>query len=89
LVFRLQGNFLQQLLPVNMGIVSKSRKILGVQVVEISALKNLGIDNLIRTTIQVANNKTLHLVFRLQGNFLQQLLPVNMGIVSKSRVNRL
>lgn len=31
---------------------------LGVQVVEISALKNLGIDKLISTTIQVANNKT-------------------------------
>lgn len=38
--------------------IEKLSKILGVQVVEISALKNLGIDNLIRTTIQVANNKT-------------------------------
>lgn len=38
--------------------IEKLSKMLGVQVVEISALKNLGIDNLINTTIQVANNKT-------------------------------
>lgn len=38
--------------------IEKLSKMLGVQVVEISALKNLGIDNLISTTIQVANNKT-------------------------------
>ena len=38
--------------------IEKLSKILGIKVVEISALKNLGIDNLIRTTIQVANNKT-------------------------------
>lgn len=38
--------------------IEKLSKILGVKVVEISALKNLGIDNLISTTIQVANNKT-------------------------------
>lgn len=38
--------------------IEKLSKILGVKVVEISALKNLGIDNLINTTIQVANNKT-------------------------------
>lgn len=38
--------------------IEKLSKILGINVVEISALKNLGIDNLINTTIQVANNKT-------------------------------
>ena len=38
--------------------IEKLSKILGIKVVEISALKNLGIDNLISTTIQVANNKT-------------------------------
>lgn len=38
--------------------IEKLSKILGIKVVEISALKNLGIDNLINTTIQVANNKT-------------------------------
>lgn len=38
--------------------IEKLSKMLGVQVVEISALKNLGIDKLISTTIQVANNKT-------------------------------
>ncbi|MCI5599337.1 MAG: 50S ribosome-binding GTPase, partial [Ruminococcus sp.] len=37
--------------------IEKLSKILGVQVVEISALKNLGIDNLISTTVKVANNK--------------------------------
>ncbi len=37
--------------------IEKLSKILGIKVVEISALKNLGIDNLINTTIQVANNK--------------------------------
>lgn len=38
--------------------IEKLSKMLGVHVVEISALKNLGTDNLINTTIQVANNKT-------------------------------
>lgn len=38
--------------------IEKLSKMLGVEVVEISALKNLGMDNLINTTIQVANNKT-------------------------------
>lgn len=38
--------------------IEKLSKILGIKVVEISALKNLGIDNLINITIQVANNKT-------------------------------
>ena len=38
--------------------IEKLSKMLGVEVVEISALKNLEIDNLINTTIQVANNKT-------------------------------
>lgn len=38
--------------------IEKLSKMLGVQVVEISALKKLGIDKLISTTIQVANNKT-------------------------------
>lgn len=38
--------------------IEKLSKILGIKVVEISALKNLGIDNLISTTIQVANNKS-------------------------------
>lgn len=38
--------------------IEKLSKILGIKVIEISALKNLGIDNLISTTIQVANNKT-------------------------------
>lgn len=38
--------------------IEKLSKILGIKVVEISVLKNLGIDNLINTTIQVANNKT-------------------------------
>ena len=38
--------------------IEKLSKILGIKVVEISALKNLDIDNLINTTIQVANNKT-------------------------------
>lgn len=38
--------------------IEKLSKMLGIKVVEISALKNLGIDNLISTTIQVANNKT-------------------------------
>ena len=38
--------------------IEKLSKILGIKVVEISALKNLGVDNLINTTIQVANNKT-------------------------------
>ena len=38
--------------------IEKLSKILGIKVVEISALKNLGIDNLISTTIQAANNKT-------------------------------
>lgn len=38
--------------------IEKLSKILGIKVVEISALKNLGIDNLINTTILVANNKT-------------------------------
>lgn len=38
--------------------IEKLSNMLGVQVVEISALKNLGVDNLINTTIQVANNKT-------------------------------
>lgn len=38
--------------------IEKLSKVLGIKVVEISALKNLGIDNLISTTIQVANNKT-------------------------------
>lgn len=38
--------------------IEKLSKVLGIKVVEISALKNLGIDNLINTTIQVANNKT-------------------------------
>lgn len=38
--------------------IEKLSKILGIKVVKISALKNLGIDNLINTTIQVANNKT-------------------------------
>lgn len=38
--------------------IEKLSKILGIKVVEISALKNLGIDNLINATIQVANNKT-------------------------------
>lgn len=38
--------------------IEKLSKILGIKVVEISALKNLGIDNLISTAIQVANNKT-------------------------------
>lgn len=38
--------------------IEKLSKKLGIKVVEISALKNLGIDNLISTTIQVANNKT-------------------------------
>lgn len=37
--------------------IEKLSKILGIKVVEISALKNLGVDNLINTTIQVANNK--------------------------------
>ena len=37
--------------------IDKLSKMLGVQVVEISALKNLGIDNLISTTVKVANNK--------------------------------
>lgn len=38
--------------------IEKLSKKLGIKVVEISALKNLGIDNLISTAIQVANNKT-------------------------------
>lgn len=38
--------------------IEKLSKILGIKVVEISALKNLGIDNLISTTIKVVNNKT-------------------------------
>lgn len=38
--------------------IEKLSKMLGIKVVEISALKNLGIDNLISTAIQVANNKT-------------------------------
>ena len=37
--------------------IEKLSKMLGVEVVEISALKNLGIDNLISTTVKVANNK--------------------------------
>lgn len=38
--------------------IEKLSKMLGIKVIEISALKNLGIDNLISTAIQVANNKT-------------------------------
>ncbi len=71
--------------------IEKLSKILGIKVVEISALKNLGIDNLINTTIQVANNKTSPPKFMKYNSNLENTLQYieskinNNSIKEKSR----
>lgn len=71
--------------------IEKLSKILGIKVVEISALKNLGIDNLISTTIQVANNKTSAPKFMKYNSNVENTLQYieskinNNSIKAKSR----
>lgn len=71
--------------------IEKLSKILGIKVVEISALKNLGIDNLINTTIQVANNKTSPPKFMKYNSNIENTLQFieskinNNSIKEKSR----
>lgn len=71
--------------------IEKLSKILGIKVVEISALKNLGIDNLINTTIQVANNKTSPPKFMNYNSNIENTLQYieseinNNSIKAKSR----
>lgn len=71
--------------------IEKLSKILGIKVVEISALKNIGIDNLINTTIQVANNKTSPPKFMKYNSNLENTLQYieskinNNSIKEKSR----
>lgn len=71
--------------------IEKLSKILGIKVVEISALKNLGIDNLISTTIQVANNKTSPPKFMKYNSNIENTLQYieskinNNSIKEKSR----
>lgn len=71
--------------------IEKLSKILGIKVVEISALKNLGIDNLINTTIQVANNKTSPPKFMKYNSNVENTLQYieskinNNSIKAKSR----
>lgn len=71
--------------------IEKLSKVLGIKVVEISALKNLGIDNLINTTIQVANNKTLPPKFMKYNSSVENTLQYieskinNNSIKAKSR----
>lgn len=71
--------------------IEKLSKILGIKVVEISALKNLGIDNLINTTIQVANNKTSPPKFMKYNSSVENTLQYieskinNNSIKEKSR----
>lgn len=71
--------------------IEKLSKILGIKVVEISALKNLGIDNLISTTIQVANNKTSPPKFMRYNSIVENTLQYieskinNNSIKEKSR----
>lgn len=72
--------------------IEKLSKILGIKVVEISALKNLGIDNLINTTIQVANNKTSPPKFMKYNSnientlqFIESKINNNNSIKEKSR----
>lgn len=71
--------------------IEKLSKILGIKVVEISALKNLGIDNLISTTIQVANNKTSPPKFMKYNSNVENTLQYieskinNNSIKAKSR----
>ena len=71
--------------------IEKLSKILGIKVVEISALKNLGIDNLINTTIQVANNKTSPPKFMRYNSIVENTLQYieskinNNSIKEKSR----
>lgn len=71
--------------------IEKLSKILGIKVVEISALKNLGVDNLINTTIQVANNKTSPPKFMKYNSNIENTLQFieskinNNSIKEKSR----
>lgn len=71
--------------------IEKLSKILGIKVVEISALKNIGIDNLINTTIQVANNKTSPPKFMKYNSSVENTLQYieskinNNSIKEKSR----
>lgn len=71
--------------------IEKLSKILGIKVVEISALKNLGIDNLISTAIQVANNKTSPPKFMRYNSNVENTLQYieskinNNSIKAKSR----
>lgn len=71
--------------------IEKLSKILGIKVVEISALKNLGIDDLISTTIQVANNKTSPPKFMKYNSNVENTLQYikskinNNSIKAKSR----
>lgn len=71
--------------------IEKLSKILGIKVVEISALKNLGIDNLISTTVQVANNKTSPPKFMKYNSNVENTLQYieskinNNSIKAKSR----
>lgn len=71
--------------------IEKLSKILGIKVIEISALKNLGIDNLISTAIQVANNKTSPPKFMRYNSNVENTLQYieskinNNSIKAKSR----
>ena len=71
--------------------IEKLSKMLGIKVVEISALKNLGVDNLINTTIQVANNKTSPPKFMKYNSNIENTLQFieskinNNSIKEKSR----
>lgn len=64
--------------------IEKLSKILGIKVVEISALKNLGIDNLINTTIQVANNKTSLPKFMKYNSNIENTLQFIESIINNN-----
>lgn len=67
--------------------IEKLSKILGIKVVEISALKNLGIDNLISTTIQVANNKTSPPKFMKYNSNIENTLQFIESKINNNSIN--
>lgn len=66
--------------------IEKLSKMLGIKVVEISALKNLGVDNLINTTIQVANNKTSPPKFMKYNSNIENTLQFIESIINNNSI---
>lgn len=66
--------------------IEKLSKMLGVEVVEISALKNLGMDNLISTTVKVANNKNSPPKFMKYNSNIENTLQFIESIINNNSI---